>query len=66
MQKNMNRRIGLESKKIVLITRYSGKEVDQDFMDLEFTRLDQEREMEIEWEREELTRLILTGKGEYY
>lgn len=61
----MNRRIGLESKKIVLITRYSGK-VDQDFMDLEFTRLDQEREMEIEWEREELTRLILTGKGEYY
>lgn len=65
MQKNMNRRIGLESKKIVLITRYSGK-VDQDFMDLEFTRLDQEREMEIEWEREELTRLILTGKGEYY
>jgi len=65
MQKNMNRRIGLESKKIVLITRYSGK-VDQDFMDLEFARLDQEREMEIEWEREELTRLILTGKGEYY
>lgn len=61
----MNRRIGLESKKIVLITRYSGK-VDQDFMDLEFARLDQEREMEIEWEREELTRLILTGKGEYY
>jgi len=55
----------LESKKIVLITRYSGK-VDQDFMDLEFARLDQEREMEIEWEREELTRLILTGKGEYY
>ena len=28
--------------------------------------MDQEREMEIEWEREELTRIILTGNGEYY
>ncbi len=60
----MNRRIGLDFK---LINRYSGgAKVDQDFMDLEFARLDQEREMETQWEREELTRLILTGKGEYY
>ncbi len=52
-------------KKIVLISRYSGK-IDQDFFDLEFSRHDHEREMEIEWEREELTRIIITGKGEYY
>ena len=51
--------------KIKLVQRYTGK-VDQDFMDLELARLDQERENEILWEREELTRLILTGHGEYY
>lgn len=32
-------------KKIILVRRYSGK-VDQDFMDLEFARMDQEKEME--------------------
>jgi len=58
--------------KINLINRYSGKveeeiqKIDQEFFNLEFARMDQEREMEIEWEREELTRIILTGKGEYY
>ncbi len=53
------------AKILTLVSRYSGK-VDQEFMDLEFARLDQEREMEIEWEKEELTRIILTGHGEYY
>ena len=53
-------------KEIVLIRRYDPKNIDQEFFDLEFSRMDQEREMEIEWEREELTRIILTGKGEYY
>jgi len=52
------------TKKIILVRRYD--KVDQEFFDLEFARMDQEREMEIEWEREELTRIILTGKGEYY
>ncbi len=52
------------SKKIILVRRYD--KVDQEFFDLEFARMDQEREMEIEWEREELTRIILTGKGFYY
>ena len=55
----------LHLKKIILISRYKGK-VDQDFMDLELARFDQERENEILWEKEELTRLILTGYGEYY
>ena len=50
---------------LILISRYKGK-VDQDFMDLEFDRFDQERENETIWEKEELTRLILTGHGEYY
>ncbi len=59
-------------KKIILISRYSGKvkeevqKIDQEFFNLEFARMDQEREMEIEWEREELTRIIITGHGEYY
>ena len=59
--------------KIVLISRYSMKimkeevqKIDQEFFDLEFARMNQEREMEIEWEREELTRIIITGHGEYY
>lgn len=52
-------------KILQIVERYSGK-IDQEFMDLEFARLDHERQMEIEWEREELTRLILTGHGEYY
>jgi len=52
-------------KKIILVKRYA-EPIDQEFMDLEFARMDQEREMEIEWEREELTRIILLGKGEYY
>lgn len=52
-------------KNLVLIRRYS-MPVDQEFMDLEFARFEHERQQEIEWEREELTRLILTGRGEYY
>lgn len=52
-------------KELVIVKRYSGK-VDQEFFDLEFARMDSEREMEIEWEREELTRIIITGHGEYY
>ena len=44
--------------KLKLIRRY-GKEVDQEFMDLEFARFEQERQMEIEYEKEELTRVIL-------
>jgi hypothetical protein len=51
-------------KKIILINRYNTKKVDQEFMDLEMARFDQEREEEIEWEREELTRRILKMKME--
>lgn len=60
-------------KNIIIVPRYSGelKTEEQikdfnEFYDLEEARLNHERDMEIEWEREELTRLILTGKGEYY
>lgn len=56
-----------------LISRY-GNTLDteekikefNEFYDLEESRLNQERQVEIEWDREELTRLILFGKGEYY
>lgn len=46
-------------KKIILINRYNTKKVDQEFMDLEMSRFEHEREKEIEWEREELTRQVL-------
>lgn len=56
-----------------VVPRYSGelktqKQIKEfnEFYDLEESRQNHERDMEIEWEREELTRLILTGKGEYY
>lgn len=49
-----------------LIRRYDTDNIDQEFMDLELARMDHERENEIKWEREELTRIILIGKGEYY
>lgn len=60
-------------KTINIVPRYSGelKTKEQiknfnEFYDLEEARFEHERNIEIEWEREELTRLILTGKGEYY
>ena len=37
-----------------------------ELFELDFARQEQEKENEIIWEREELTRLILYGKGEYY
>lgn len=58
---------GFEMTKILkLIKRYDINNVDQEFFDLEFARFEHERQKEIQWEKEELTRLIITGKGEYY
>ncbi len=39
-------------KKIVLIRRYDADHVDQDFMDLEFARLDHENKMQDELEKD--------------
>ena len=56
----------MNDTKIIILARRYGDKVDQDFMDLEFERFEQERINETIWEREELTRLILTGHGDYY
>jgi len=55
----------LQLKKIILISRYKGR-VDQDFYDLEEARWKHEEQIENDFNKEELTRLILTGHGEYY
>lgn len=50
--------MGALTKKIILVRRYD-KKIDQEFMDLEFARLDYENEMQNEWIKEELTGAIL-------
>jgi hypothetical protein len=52
--------------KIILVRRYSGSKVDQKFYDLEEVRWKHEEQIENDFNKEELTRLILTGHGEYY
>ncbi len=46
-------------KELYLVRRYDPNNVDQDFMDLEFDRLDAEARREEQWITEELTRMVL-------
>ena len=56
----------MNDTKIIILARRYGDKVDQDFYDLEEARWKHEEQIENDFNKEELTRIILTGHGEYY